>query len=49
MVGDDVVARTAFDGFGANMAAAFTFAGQRLTMLTNNQLYFFDVIRPTAP
>lgn len=46
MVGDEVVARATFEGFNHNMAAAFTFADQRLTMLMDNQLYFFDVIRP---
>jgi len=45
MVGDEVVARATFDGFANNMNAQFVFAGQRLTMLMNNQLYFFDVLR----
>ena len=45
MGGDEVGARATFDGFANNMNAQFVFAGQRLTMLMNNQLYFFDVLR----
>jgi hypothetical protein len=46
MVGDQTVATAALPGFGTNLFGLIQFAGQQLTFVENNQLYFFDVVRP---
>lgn len=46
LVDNQPVAHAAVPGFGSNNWWHFQFAGQRLTAVTDNQLYLFDVVRP---
>lgn len=46
MVGDETIAEAELPGFGTNLFGLIQFTGQQLTFVSNNQLYFFDVIRP---
>ncbi|MEZ4400160.1 MAG: hypothetical protein R3B06_09085 [Kofleriaceae bacterium] len=48
LVDGEQVAAASLPGFGANNPGLLQFAGPRLTYVYDNQLYFFDVLRPAA-